>query len=248
MDDDGVQRLLGDLRELEIYASQFATVVGAAQEAAPSGGVGRDRTGVAKAEVDSEGWLTSVELARDWARELSPEQLGPALMEAVQAARDDHLNAWGEQLQAKDWKYDAADLDRGRLPKPAESPFVVPTSSGPPPSASRFIEDVLSELDRSHAMAASPAQPSETTVASPSGTVSIVVQDRSFKSLDIDSAWAQRSSASTIAGEVSAALARARLRPPEASSEREQAGARHDQLLSDAIKLLNQLRYERPSR
>lgn len=247
VEDQKTQQLLSELNVLQTYAAQFASVVGAAQAAAPDAGIGRDSTGVARAEVNAEGWPTSLEVTADWEREVSPENLGSALLEAYQAARDDHMKAWNERMESTDWKYAAADLDRGRLPKPAESPFVVPTTSGPPPSLNRLVEDVFTELDRSHSQVVEPPPVSAENVSAFSGAVSVVIDGGAFKAISIDASWARKTSPSGINSEIAAALERACGRVASAALEREHAATHRDQLFSDALKILAQLRHERPS-
>ena len=233
------EELLRDLQELQAYAARFQSVIGKARDAAPPRAEAWDSRNVARAEIDSTGLPTTLQVERQWEQRAEAGELGAALMEAYQRAVQAHLAEWGDDLQRQGWKYDARDVDLGSTPAGSESPFRAPVSFTTPRSLPQLTEDVLRELDRAHELASAPVTPTRTEVTE--GRVTVSITDGALTGVSVDPEWANGQQAASINAELAAALQAARLRtagPEPDTAHRDQL----DQMLAEVLSLLNQQR------
>ncbi|MEE6257197.1 hypothetical protein [Plantactinospora sonchi] len=112
MRDDDVD--LAGLRELQREIQEVAAQLSAAASAAEAEFVGGDSTGAVEVTIDSSGAPARVRLDRDWLRLVGTAGLGPAVIEAGQAAATEQMTAWAvsasEAASAPPVPFESADL------------------------------------------------------------------------------------------------------------------------------------------
>lgn len=233
-----VASLLDDFAQLQAYASRIQRVISSAEQAAPPSATGRDATGAAEATIDRSGLPTSLRVRDDWDRHLDPEALGPALLEAYQQAVQSHLAAWGDDLQRSGWKYDAREVDEAPPAEATGEEYRPPVSFSPPRDIAGLVDEVLTELDRSHQLATTPVAPAPQSFRSEGGRVSVEVGERGLTSVHVDGDWAARADVAQLNGELAQSLNAARLRAAETSSPRDLRNDRLDEMLGEITQLM----------
>lgn len=246
--DPGASSFLAELNELQNYAAQFQSMVSTARNAAPPRASGHDSTGLASAEIDSDGVPTTLRLERGWSSALDASQLGAALTEAYQKATQSHLEAWGDDLRRQGWQYDAREFDEkvAATPERGEALFRAPVSFGEPRRPEALLRAVIEELDASHDMATRPPAPPK-AAATPQSRVSVTITNGALASIHIDGEWAEGKDAAIINSELAGALQTARLNQDTAAqtSAHGEHVARLDDLLGEVMKALQNHRREK---
>lgn len=246
--DPGAASFLEELRDLQKYAAQFQSMITTARNAAPPRASGRDASGLAFAEVDSDGLPTTLRVEQGWRGSLDASALGAALTEAYQAATRSHLEEWGADLQRQGWQYDARELDEtvAAAPTPGEDLFRAPVSVGEPRPPAALLGAVIEELDRSHEMATQPPAPPR-PAATPQGRVGVTITHGTLASVHVDADWAERTDTAIVNSELAGALQSARLAATttEQGAARGEQTARLDDLLGEVMKALHNHRQER---
>lgn len=186
--DDDVS--LAGLRDLQRQAEELAVQLSAAAGAGGAEFIGSDSAGAVEVTIDSSGAPVRVRLAGDWSRIVGMAGLGPAVVEAMQAAVYERLTAWATG---------AADVD---IVPPATTGSVTtdqveraeigdPSSQQSAYAIRDLIDLVDGVLDRMDALqeAAESAARRSVTSTNLARTVRVVAVGGTMESVEFDEDW-----------------------------------------------------------
>jgi DNA-binding protein YbaB len=244
-----------EFRQLQQYATTLSELMAEAQTLENQAAEAVDGSGAVRVVLDTSGLPETIWVAPDWDRDLEPDSIGTAVVEAAQSASARRMEAWAEALdeQGVTRRMDelgevddapGAHLDRTATvdvqtpPRPVAPGVDRAGREVTPRPLEDLTEDVLAELDHAMASADPSPRPSVTTTGTDStGQVSVTLAASGLVNCEVEAGWAR----GVDGGELTAALgealrsARAQLSTAE---HRPSSTSQLDQLLTEAFTIL----------
>ncbi|MFB8276274.1 hypothetical protein [Nocardia colli] len=137
--------LLDDLAKFHGYTKEISNLMQEAFSAGPERTTAHDSTGTVEVTVTGAGELTQVNISDNWHRHLTPDGVGPALVDAVNNAEKKRLELTGIAAVENGTIDKIEALDVGSSP----ATRFVPPEPAPyqPVSIEQILEDALKKLD-----------------------------------------------------------------------------------------------------
>lgn len=188
-------------------AAATTAAMSAAAEKLPERTTGSDPTGVATAELDRAGVVQRLQVDAAWERHVPAEELGAAVVGAVQGASLAQFEVMRSEVQVGPWS-DTPRLSR-TAPPPAPVRAVPEVPDGTPLRPLGDLADAVVSLMRRFDPAA--LVPATGVGEAASGSVRVTLGVHGFGGCEIDPAWAARRSGLSISTTLGEALEKARV-------------------------------------
>ncbi|WP_158624302.1 YbaB/EbfC family nucleoid-associated protein [Micromonospora sp. HM5-17] len=198
---------LAGLRDLQRQAEELAAQLSAAAAAAEAEFVGGDSAGAVEVTIDGSGAPVRVRLDRDWLRITGMSGLGPAVIDAVQAATNERLTAWATEASTFEGGPDTQQpttidrLERAEVGDPSSRQSMYAMRD-----LLDLVDGALEHLDRM-AEAAESAATRSTTATNPTRTVRVTSVGGTVTEIDFDDEWLRSAHHERIADAIRDALA-----------------------------------------
>jgi hypothetical protein len=235
------EELLSQIYRAHRYATGLQQLIQQADDQTPRVEA-TDKTGGVLVVLDLAGLPESIEIDYDWKRNLRPDALGAAVMQAYRAAAERRLAAWAQAFadgglaakmdQLRERVETEPATDQGlRLPAPGggqagDRRIVDPTA---------FVRGVLEATDDLDAAAQTPTRGEGSTAY---GKLSVVLSPDGLEACTVDGFWASSREAQELTEAFSTALAAAHEDLARAAAATPLG--RLQQLLTDATTILRQ--------
>ncbi|MDT3398186.1 hypothetical protein RKE29_16310 [Streptomyces sp. B1866] len=240
--------IIRELSQFQGYTQKLQRLISELQNTAPQHAEGTDAQGAVTVRLHPDGLPESISVASDWQRRRRPDDIGPAVVEAFEAAMNERLERWSRTLQQSGWEARAEQLDRsvpdtfssGRAP--AESPVILGTNprNVVPRRLDEVAEELLTLFGTIGQSDTEDGGTPEVTGTSAGRRVSITVTRGAVAFCAVDTEWAGRQSSVRLNQAFGEALSDARSRLDSTVAETGGTGpARQlDGLLSEAMTIL----------
>jgi DNA-binding protein YbaB len=184
---------------------------------------GTDATRAVTVELNGNGLVTTVDVARAWRDRVGAHGLGQAVLDAIRAAGTAHLERW------------ATAVTEGPAPAPSPAP-------PPKPAPALAIADVFDLIEKAGKEAADIAglHTATTTRHSPGRRVTATLTGKHVSAVDVDQAWLAQAHHTDIATAIRDAIraAYAAARDHAAEVRAHSASVRLGELVADRAALL----------
>jgi DNA-binding protein YbaB len=222
-----VEDFLRSIGELEQRARGAQQLTAQAQALAPQHVEGSDGAEAVHVRLGPDGLPESVRVEPRWQQDLNPGQLGAAVLEAFEDARDERLDQWLAALGRErfDEKFAALRAEAAEPPSrepqpaeppPAEAPPAQPPLAQPSPAGGRrrpisdVVADVIDAFDAVQARLREGVRPPRGTGRAAAGRVSATVSTTALVECSVDPGWAARQSAAQLSAALGQAVAAAK--------------------------------------
>jgi hypothetical protein len=236
--------LMTQFAQIQRYASGLQRLLADAQAMAPSQSEGTDRSGAVTVRLGADGIPRSFRIAPDWHRRLAPEEFGPAVVGACQAAIGDRLSSWTDSLTKGGWQDRVEQLKDGPAdPAPSRDnsarippAFRNAVNTARPRPAIDLAEEVIRSLDKVETFTP-PAAPLASGTAA-RGKLTVTLSSTGLTSCTVDASWVTGQTATILMNELGTAIRAATEMLQKEMPEAEPA-AGIDRLLAESLALLN---------
>ena len=242
--------ILTQLRQIQQRAEQVAGSIRVARDALPAESVGWDPDRVASVQVDRAGSPVGIRVADGWARELAPDRLGSAVLQAGADAAAHQVRELAQILSDPAWQLASPDAAVPLAAEPAiAAPRAAPDSAPTPAIATaptrgldELAEAMIGELRSVRSTPATAAATPAGRGSAAGGAVVLMLGPAGLTSCEIDPDWAAGRSGIAVSLIASEALGAARTDLARAVFESAAAttGRRLDGMLAEAMAFLTE--------
>jgi hypothetical protein len=241
--------IVGELQRMREVAAGLRQRLARARAGGPPQVEATDRTGAVRAVLDADGLPEAIRVADDWQGRLAAGDLGPAVIEACQAAGAKRMAAWSQALHTDDDR----DSDRDGL----HWPVSVPTDPLParlrgqvaqarPRPIDALAEDMIAAFDRVDQIAAASPLARTVTGRDASARLAVTLSAAGLVSCAAPKAWVGQQTGSTLTSALGQALSAARDALAGTAGGSDRAGqpgqpaelGRLDQVFAEALAIL----------
>jgi DNA-binding protein YbaB len=204
---------LSDISRLHKYAEGLHSLLDESLAGASDRVEGSDRRYAVLVVLASDGAVESIRVDPDWKRNLRPEMLGGAIMEAYNAAAAQYVRAWTTALTESDWEARADRLrERTDAEPTSESdarPYPRDLSQVRPRDPAAIVAEVNAVLD-SLGDPSGPAGAATGTGTAGFGKLTVAVSPHELISCVVDPMWASQRTGEELTEALGTALTAAR--------------------------------------
>lgn len=222
---------------MQKYTAALRHLLADAQDRAPHEASGTDRTGAVQVVLGPDGLPKKVRVDPSWQRTLGAAGVGPAVMEASQAALKERMDAWTEALAEDGFQDRVADMKRGRAPESrVPAMFRKPVPEVAPRPIGAVAEDMFSAFDKVRT-----STPSNDPAAGTdrSGKVTITLSTTALTACTVDAEWAEDQPGTAVADALGEALRAAKRELAQSGANRVDPADGLDGLFAETMALLN---------